>query len=476
MSTASALSLSDDLNTRRLRLYLGLATILYLTLVCAMAFRGKLLYGAVLLAIPATLFIITHPRLALYTFVFLLFVPSAFLPGLKVYMYDVGAVLLILAAALDLLLRESSDSRVPPLFGNYIFVFIVLLLTGVFGYSLAASVRPMIRVLVTLLVFLSVYRLSATTTIASLLRFFFWICAAHAAVALAEFLIARGQTRSFGFMSIALDDFAMLAAPIGLGFFLWAAPGKSARYAIGTAVTFGGLIATQSRAPLLFAVASCGLLLLLTVSRTRPISSRGIAAQSIGLVPSAALVRRRVRWVVIWVATAVVAVFALKALLFSGVIGRFERLLTTTPHGTFRLRLVLWTEALKAFWQHPLMGIGPGNFRNLSEVMPAVRLDPLNYYVRGLSAHNLFLHYLAETGILGVTALLALFIGQFRLARKTWRDSRTGFRIDIAVILFTLSALLLFTTLFEAGWMWAEFSLVAAFLIALIARSRKPAA
>jgi len=35
---------------------------------------------------------------------------------------------------------------------------------------------------------------------------------------------------------------------------------------------------------------------------------------------------------------------------------------------------------------------------------------------------------------------------------------------------------LLFTTLFEAGWMWAEFSLVAAFLIALIARSRKPAA
>jgi len=441
-----------------------------------MAFRGKLLYSAALIAIPAILFIITQPRLALYTFVFLLFIPSAFLPGLNVYLYDVGAVLLILAATLDILLRDSADSRVPPLAGNFLFVWITLLLTGVFGFSLAASVRPMIRIAVTLLVFLSIYRLSAKTTITTLLRFFFWICTAHAGIALADFLIARGQTRSFGLVTVALDDFAMLAAPIGLGFFLWAAPGKSARYALGTVVTLGGLVATQSRAPLIFAFAACALLILLAAKYTRLVSDFDITTPSIGLTPSVSLVRRRVRWVLILVAAAILTVFLLKAVLFSGVIGRFERLLTTTPGGTFRLRVVLWTEALKAFWQHPLMGIGPGNFRNLTEVMPSVRLDPLNYYVRGLSAHNLSLHYLAETGLLGVTALLALFINQFRLAFKTWRDSRTGFRIDVAVILLTLSALLLFTTLLEAAWMWAEFSLVAAFLLALIARSRQPAA
>lgn len=476
MSTATASSFADTIDTRRLRLYVGLAVVVYFTLVCAMALRGKMLFGIALAGTPVVLFVITQPRLALYTFVFCMFIPVEVVPGLKLFLYDIGTVLVILAAAVDLLLRPSSDSRVPPLVGNYLFVLAVLFLTGVFGTDLSVSIRPIIRVAITLLTFLAIYRLSAKTTTASLLRFFFWICAGHAAVALGEFLIAGGQVRSFGFVSVALDDFTMLTAPIGLGLFLWAAPGKSARYALGTAVTLGGLVATQSRAPLMFAVAACGLLLLLAAKGTRTIGIPATTSHSSEATPAAALVRRRIRWILISMVTAVLGIISLKTLLFSGLIGRFEQLLTVSPGDTYRLRIVLWTEALEAFWQHPFMGIGPGNFRYIAEIMPSVRLDPYNYFVRGLSAHNLLLHYLAETGLIGVTALLALFISQFRLAGRSWRESCARLNMDTATVLLTLSALLLLTTLFEAAWMWAEFSLVAALLMALIARSRRPAA
>jgi O-antigen ligase len=150
---------------------------------------------------------------------------------------------------------------------------------------------------------------------------------------------------------------------------------------------------------------------------------------------------------------------------------RFETIML--PYGTFSRRLVLWDTALTAFLNHPWLGVGPGSFRTIYEVLPTLHLQPLHIYVRGLSAHNLFLHYLAEAGVVGAFALVALFVNQFRVIRSVWIRNLTGAQIGATLSLYLVGLLLLATTFLEAGWMWGSSGYIFAFFVALIVRYRQ---
>ena len=78
-------------------------------------------------------------------------------------------------------------------------------------------------------------------------------------------------------------------------------------------------------------------------------------------------------------------------------------------------RLILWNTAWRMFKDSPWVGLGPGNFHT----------SFINYF-RGKvdgewiwnSAHNLFLHHMAERGLIGLAAVLGV-MGTF-----TWRAWR----------------------------------------------------
>lgn len=69
-------------------------------------------------------------------------------------------------------------------------------------------------------------------------------------------------------------------------------------------------------------------------------------------------------------------------------------------------RLAHWIAALRMWEMSPWLGVGPGNY---AAVYPQVRLprweDPLGH------AHNTYLNVLAENGLVGLTAYLALWTG-----------------------------------------------------------------
>jgi len=68
-------------------------------------------------------------------------------------------------------------------------------------------------------------------------------------------------------------------------------------------------------------------------------------------------------------------------------------------------RRVLWDVALRIFRDHPLTGAGPGGYRRLfSTYHPAA----VGLETSWGSAHNLYLHQLAERGLLGGAALMVL--------------------------------------------------------------------
>jgi O-antigen ligase len=88
---------------------------------------------------------------------------------------------------------------------------------------------------------------------------------------------------------------------------------------------------------------------------------------------------------------------------------------------------------MQAGWQmflaHPLTGVGPGNY---TIAYPAFAVG--TWYASRGHAHNYYIHTLAETGVIGALAYLALLAGVIRQAIATlraengaiWRSAAVG--------------------------------------------------
>jgi O-antigen ligase len=75
---------------------------------------------------------------------------------------------------------------------------------------------------------------------------------------------------------------------------------------------------------------------------------------------------------------------------------------------------MLWTTAWQMFTDHPLLGVGPYNYRWF---YPNYTGEPLDV----THTHSLFFGLLADTGILGLAAFLWML---FHLAQAAWRGRR----------------------------------------------------
>jgi len=344
---------------------------------------------------------------------------------------------------------------------NWVFIIVVMLVTGIFGYRPALAIRPIIRIVLLLLTFGALYRLSAKVPVAELVKLFFGLTVLHSVYALVPFVLSGGVYRSFGFTRVMLDELTMIATPIGLALFLGATGRRSWYYLVGSAIAFAALVATQSRAPIIFAIVACGVILVTACLRRRQFPENEHLARNVS---------RRIRLLVVGVIVLLPIIVVTQMGLLAAVLDRFSVLLNPTPAGSTIYRMVLWTTAVTTFVDHPLLGIGPGGFVHLREFVPAMRIVKDYMLVAHFSAHNIFLHYLAEMGILGGLGLIALVSRQFVLARRCLsRSTPATFAVSLA--LFSWAFLYAMSTMIEAGWMWGQISFTSVFLIALIARS-----
>ena len=85
---------------------------------------------------------------------------------------------------------------------------------------------------------------------------------------------------------------------------------------------------------------------------------------------------------------------------------------------TASLRLTLWKSGMRMFLDHPLLGVGPGNFA--SEF--ASQYD-VSTRVSGMWApHSIYVQSLSELGLLGTLPLIVLWYLFFRVNAKTRED------------------------------------------------------
>lgn len=433
----------------------------------ALFLAGKTLLAMAPPAAAVCVVIVSHPRLAVYQYVFALFIQWELVGSIPLYLTDIAAALVILAAVLDLLADCRLPARLPRLTWNFAALIAAVFVAGLLGSDPMLSLHPLARLTFLMLTFLSIYRLMRGLRVDTLVRFFFWICVLHALVVLTGFVASGGSVRSWGFSPVTFNALSMLTLPVGTSLYLWHSKHGASWYLLGTAIILGGLISTQSRFSIIFALFLSSWILILSWWHHRRLAA---GRRQNGLAPDHPNVSLRCRWLVIGAVGLIVLAVGLNPDLLLGVVNRFQALIESPTGSTVFLRLTLWSFAIKAFLSDPLTGIGPGCFRTVHHILPTLSLAQVGPWVRGLSAHNLFLHYLAEAGLIGGVSLAALMINQFRLSRRRWMFALGQRDRACALALYATGTLFVVTTFLETGWLWGQGGFAFAFFVALIAR------
>jgi O-antigen ligase len=199
-----------------------------------------------------------------------------------------------------------------------------------------------------------------------------------------------GRVPSFLFHFNALAGYLNLVLPFALALTVMSPSGALRRLA-GTCFALGSLtlVLTQSRGGLV-AYGAVVLVAVLYLAK-----SRKTRFWLLALFPIAAVI-----------AVPIIALYSERA-------AHFDELTAVS-------RLVLFGAAFSMFLSSPIIGVGYGNFRELSATMipgTTVLID----------SHNLYLQLLSETGIVGLGAFLVIMVGMMRLALRQFRCPRTPF-------------------------------------------------
>jgi O-antigen ligase len=120
--------------------------------------------------------------------------------------------------------------------------------------------------------------------------------------------------------------------------------------------------------------------------------------------------------------------------------------------GTVYLRLFLWGLAAKLFFEHPVNGIGMGQFDRAVGQFPEMKNLAVFEWTQGLSAHNLLLTLLAEAGLFGGLALMLLLIAPVRLAWMSIKRARTPEELCLSWGFFLFFAHLVLAVFFAGTW------------------------
>jgi O-antigen ligase len=263
----------------------------------------------------------------------------------------------------------------------------------------------------------------------------------------------------------------MLAFVIATAKYLWSEKGHAWIFLTGMLLLLFALFATQYRSLIVISV----LISMIVVWFSRRRAGKYLKEKTNKLENEQRGTFKRVRSRPVYLfgglILSVTVVLISNPQLFAPLISRFEGLAVDFPSGSVLLRIILWKQAWAQFIAHPLIGIGPGMYVQVENLDPAIRLNFYHWFVKGLSAHNLVLHYLAETGIFGGVAVLLLMINQFRLAFIAWKKTGLNQNFGVSAVLLGISSAFIFTTATESSWLWGQASIVFVLFAALIARN-----
>jgi O-antigen ligase len=109
------------------------------------------------------------------------------------------------------------------------------------------------------------------------------------------------------------------------------------------------------------------------------------------------------------------------------------------------MRLGIWRDALRLFRDHPIAGTGLGTFDEVAYTLAEPTADGA-FRGNGWHAHNVYLHVLAEAGIVGLAAWCYLWYVIVAHLVRVWREGDVPMRIHAAAALCGVLAFLALST------------------------------
>lgn len=180
-------------------------------------------------------------------------------------------------------------------------------------------------------------------------------------------------------------------------------------WALGVVVGITGLILSQSRGGMVGMAA--GIVIVLALVRPR-LRLSIVRLAPIGLIGALALLAVSIGIVAAGVKT------------FSN-----EQTLVTPANFAVQERLSHWTAAVEMAKDHPFVGVGAGNFDlNYRDYTQEWR-----FRVGRGHAHDTYLHFLAQSGVVGLTAYIAMLLGVSLIIVRTIRILPEGTRLSLLV-------------------------------------------
>jgi len=254
-----------------------------------------------------------------------------------------------------------------------------------------------------------------------------------------------GQARVFGPSWLAFEIYSITGLPMALCFFIWARDNaERLKFGVISLTIIAALLALQSRGSLVAVAVTVPILLVLAFYKTK--KERTFKSS-----------RNLKRIFLIAVAVGLVVIVFNETLLV-GFFDRVNEMLDSlaSPKGTIALRLVLWEAAIKGFFTSPLVGIGIGNYVYIDQLVPEIKTAPVWYYIRGMSAHNVVLQYLCETGIIGTLALLSVTWLNLMYAYRNFKLKMTAENTQVSAALFIVIIVFCHSILYMRAWTWGQ--------------------
>ena len=134
------------------------------------------------------------------------------------------------------------------------------------------------------------------------------------------------------------------------------------------------------------------------------------------------------------------------------------------------MRLGIWGDTIRLFKSRPITGHGLGTYDVVAYTLEDTTAVPL-YRSAGWHAHNVYLHVLAETGLVGLVAWCYLWLAVLGLIISAWNRAAPSDRPPLVGAFWGISAFLLLsmTEVMIAARVHASFrmNITIAFLVAL---------
>jgi O-antigen ligase len=441
------------------RLFLALLAVSVIVFAVALYF-SRAQYVLLVVAAATMLALAFFPKPAFWLFLASLsvYIPQQLTYTFSVHGFDILLAVVATGMVLDFLLNGRTQIRSALFDGPFVALIIATITSAVLAYDPSYSVVPLLRIIVIYLAFRATFKLGLEIGVRKIILFYIYLVTLQSLYNVAVFFVSGGGTRVFGPSGLGYETFSMTAFPMALAFMIWSENWRGKlKFGFICLVIGFGILATQSRAPLLAVVIATPVLIALAALKARRERTPGPL--------------RTIKAVFVPVAILIVLFVVLRETFFAGSLGRYEQFLESfsRPQGTVAYRITQWTTAVKTFARNPFFGVGIGNFRIVHEIYPDLSVAPYFFIVKGMSAHNVFLHYLAETGLFGTLALLALAWKGFRISYQAFRLKLSALDNQVSAALFIAVLVFCVTLFYMRVWTWGQAGYIMSLIFGLAA-------